>query len=422
MLSWLAPLKCPSNDAETDNMGRFPHLRRCFPLALAIALLLPATARAADPLTPWEGDPGVSTEDATTAIFAPVVSAFSDVGSGYTWARQAINHVAGDHQWMRDYGNKFRPGLVESRAFLARAMVRAFGTGETVDPSIVFNDLPADDPFYEFANIAVQNGWMRTDGNRFRPDAPVTIYILYRALVSALPLDAEVDGLDDIHSPDGIRFDHPSYFPTTELGMRLGFRYNHPQEGKDVEPDAPLPRAEVAYALWKAKTLPQYKLDDMRPFRTIELPNVGGPMKKVIEWDLRYVGYPYIWGGEWFKKNGSQPTGGWDCSGFLWWSLKRPISWYDPTKAGRPYNGWSLPQRTSATMAGSGGRIGYSNLKPGDLMFYDGSGDAVVDHVNMYAGNGWAFDTGSSVGGTSLLQVDQGTWYRDHFKWGRRIM
>jgi hypothetical protein len=301
-------------------------------------------------------------------------------------------------------------------------MARAFGTTETVDPSITFSDLDSSDPFYDDANIAVQNGWMRKDGEKFHPDSAMTIYTLYRALVNALPLTQEVHGLADLHSADGYRFVQPPTFPATELGMRLGFRYNHTKEALDLDPQDPIPRGEVAYSLWKAKTLPSYKFDEVKPFRTIELPTLTAPMRKVVEWDARYVGYPYIWGGEWFKKNNSQPTGGWDCSGFMWWSLKKPVSWYDPTKAGRPYNGWKLLQRTSATMASTGGRIGYSNLKPGDLMLYDGNNDHTVDHVDMYVGGGWSFDTGSSVGGTSLLWSGNGSWYKDHFVHGRRIM
>jgi cell wall-associated NlpC family hydrolase len=72
-------------------------------------------------------------------------------------------------------------------------------------------------------------------------------------------------------------------------------------------------------------------------------------------------------------------------------------------------------------MAASGGKVRFADLRPGDLMFYDGDGDGVVDHVDTYLGNGWSLDSGGSVGGVSIVKVDEG-WYRDHFVHGRRVM
>jgi cell wall-associated NlpC family hydrolase len=73
-------------------------------------------------------------------------------------------------------------------------------------------------------------------------------------------------------------------------------------------------------------------------------------------------------------------------------------------------------------------RVTYANLEPGDLMFYDGDGDGVVDHVDTYIGNGYALDSSSSPGGVSIMWVgDSGDrygydWYRHHFMWGRHIL
>ena len=66
----------------------------------------------------------------------------------------------------------------------------------------------------------------------------------------------------------------------------------------------------------------------------------------------------------------------------------------------RPYAGWALLERTSATMAGAtSDRLKFDELRPGDLMFYDGSGDGIVDHVDVYVGNGWALDSSNSPAG-----------------------
>ena len=51
-------------------------------------------------------------------------------------------------------------------------------------------------------------------------------------------------------------------------------------------------------------------------------------------------------------------------------------------------------------------RLHYADLLPGDLMFYDGDGDGTVDHVDVYVGNGWSLDSSSSVGGVTLMWVE----------------
>ena len=36
-------------------------------------------------------------------------------------------------------------------------------------------------------------------------------------------------------------------------------------------------------------------------------------------------------------------------------------------------------------------------------------------------GRGWALDSSSTPGGVTIMWVGSG-WYRDHFKWGRRVL
>jgi cell wall-associated NlpC family hydrolase len=66
-------------------------------------------------------------------------------------------------------------------------------------------------------------------------------------------------------------------------------------------------------------------------------------------------------------------------------------------------------------------RLRYDDLRPGDLMFYDGDRNGTVDHVDVFVGNGWSLDSSSSVGGVTLMWVETG-WYRQHFVHGRRIL
>jgi hypothetical protein len=357
---------------------------------------------------------------------------WTDVGAGH-WARTAIDYVAGTHGWMRDYPvdargrSEFRPDRLESRKLFFRAAVEAFARKARVDRDIRFSDLPATAPFYRYANVAVRLGWVDAGGDRaINPDGDVTMATVHRVLVRALGLGPAADGLDRIRTADGRRFDTWNNFGSTVIGMRIGLRYNHDAESMDVNPDSSMPRAEVAWSLYRAKTAAAYTLDGMRAYEDITLPRMSREKRRMVQWGIRSAGYPYVWGGEWDERTGggyccgAQPVGGFDCSGLAWWLIKERVGTWDPSPP-RPYRGWSLPQRVSRDMAAAGKRISWGRVEAGDLLFYDGSGDGVVDHVDVYVGNGWALDSSSSVGGVTLMWVGSG-WYRDHFKHARRVI
>lgn len=358
---------------------------------------------------------------------------WADVPAGF-WARGAIDYVGESFRWMRDYpalndgSVPFKPGRLETRKLFARAVVKAFAPDATVDRSITFNDLADDSPYYAFANVAVQKGWMRrtNHGRSFSPGDPVTTRQVHHVLVLALGLRQAAAGLDAIHTRSGHRFATPNNFGTLLIGMRLGLRYNHSDESLDVGPDTPLPRSEVAWSLYQATTLSSWEISDMQRYEHIELPNMGAGKLAFVQWGIRYVGFPYVWGGEWSKKTsggypfGAQPVGGFDCSGLMWWNMKSSGGGWD-NHPPRPYGGWNLPQRTSADMA-TVGHVRYGSIGVGDLMFYDGDGDRRVDHVDTYIGNGWSLDSGSSNAGVTITFTGKGSWYDDHFVHGRTII
>ena len=159
-------------------------------------------------------------------------------------------------------------------------------------------------------------------------------------------------------------------------------------------------------------------------YENIELPSLTPDQQQIVQWGVQYVGFPYVWGGEWGSRTTfvvrRQPVAGFDCSGFTWWLLRASDGAYWNVSPPRPYVGWALPQRTSADMA-TIGKLSYDELQPGDLMFYDGNGDGRVDHVDTFIGNGWALDSSSTPGGVTIMWVGDG-WYRDHFVHGRRVL
>src|SRR5919197_2739545 len=212
----------PGRRAEVAPMTARPQRRRLralFALITAVLLVQAGPARAAS-------------------------ARFGDVPRGY-WAGAAIQFVAQNHNWMRDFGSStFRPDQTESRKRLARAAVRAFAPAESPDPSIHFADLPSDDRFFPFANVAVKLGWIRTSGPNFRPDASVSMVGLHRTLVLAVGLADAVRGINAIHTSDGYRFRHGIALGYLLTGILLGLRYNHSDESLDVGPSTRVPRSE----------------------------------------------------------------------------------------------------------------------------------------------------------------------------------
>jgi cell wall-associated NlpC family hydrolase len=210
--------------------------------------------------------------------------------------------------------------------------------------------------------------------------------------------------------------------------MRLGLRYNNADESMDVGPGSSLTRAQVAYSLSRAATEPSYVVPALTDqYGDVVLPPLSPDVLAVVKWGVGYVGYPYVWGGEWGLRSaepsglGGQAVAGFDCSGLVWWLMRGNDGGAWQVAPPRPYAGWTLAERSSADMARRGGSVPYDELKPGDLMFYDGNDDRRVDHVNTYIGNGWALDSSSSLGGVTIMWVADG-WYRDHFVHGRRLI
>jgi cell wall-associated NlpC family hydrolase len=111
------------------------------------------------------------------------------------------------------------------------------------------------------------------------------------------------------------------------------------------------------------------------------------------------VGTPYHWGG-------NTPAGGFDCSGLVGYIYK--------TSAGV-----MLP-RTSQEMAGLGrARIDADQLASGDLVFFGSASH--VSHVGIYVGKG-RFVHAPNSGGTVRLDSLDGSYWRDHFVYGRRVL
>jgi S-layer homology domain len=152
---------------------------------------------------------------ASLATASPARAGFSDVPSSY-WAASSIKAVGLDRTWMQDYGPAtFRPEELLLRRHLAKAVVMAFAPAEPADPTVTFTDLPPQDPWFRYANVVVRRGWMAAPGGQFAPNGQVSKTDLDRALVRALGLTSEIQGLGAIRTADGAALATPMDLPSS---------------------------------------------------------------------------------------------------------------------------------------------------------------------------------------------------------------
>jgi cell wall-associated NlpC family hydrolase len=253
------------------------------------------------------------------------------------------------------------------------------------------------------------------------PETPVTMAQLDTRLVRALGFGDEATTFYEWTASAGLR--PPSRFGTEVVARLLGLRTNHPTGQDDLErlPNDPAPRAEAAYSAARILELSDSEKTAVEEAAAgFELPQLTTWQRRVLTTAVRFIGFPYIWGGESESTDspyGPQVQGGFDCSGFAWRVYKLESYPSAPQLAG------ALRGRTAAAMAGEvprRQRIKPGRLAPADLMFFGPGGPrakaARIDHVGIYLGNGWLIN--SSRYGVALAPV--AGWYDSRLAWGRR--
>lgn len=102
--------------------------------------------------------------------------------------------------------------------------------------------------------------------------------------------------------------------------------------------------------------------------------------KNAVDYAMQFLGNPYVWGG-------TDPNTGADCSGFVQYVLKNT--------AGVTLN------RTSRDQVRHGTEVEASNMKPGDLVFYENN-KGTINHVAMYIGNEQVIHSASKKTGVKI--------------------
>lgn len=106
----------------------------------------------------------------------------------------------------------------------------------------------------------------------------------------------------------------------------------------------------------------------------------------IVEYAKQFLGNPYKWGG-------TSLTKGADCSGFVQSVYK--------------HFGIKI-SRTSRSQSKEGKKISVSELKPGDLLFYEDE-TGTINHVTMYIGNGQVIHASSPKSGIKISKYNYRT-------------
>ena len=392
-------------------MAKLPHTSRAFLAALLLAV-------------------------AVTAAVAPRAGAksYTDVPSSH-WARTYIASVtersADGHRLLDDYGTAFKPEAPITRELLARTLVLASGHyGEGIDP-VAIKDVGAGHRYYSVIQMAVHLGYMSLDNTGyFKPDASMEAVKVEAAIVRWLKERYAIYDWTLLASLEprrwepvaGWKTEAPSYLPSVLASRQLQLRFNHSDsgDGHEVTPAQLIDRAEVAYMFWRAyKVSGEWMLYGLQDYTSITLPALSDRQKQIVRFSLKYVGYPYIWGGEFPTRDspyGYQRAGGFDCSGFVFYVMKMHFGY-----------GITVNERGAHDMAERAKpRITRADLKCGDLIFFGPNGPrstvTSIYHAGLYLGHGWFIHSTGSSDGVTLASLNASSYYKQYFAWGRRVL
>ncbi len=254
-----------------------------------------------------------------------------------------------------------------------------------------------------------------------RSGASVTVSAFDTALVSQLGLSKAATRFRLAARQAGLS--PPKRFGTETVARLLGLRINHPasQDTLELLPSSPITRAETAYSIAQVLTFTGEETQWVEDTsHELSLPTLSGWQKRILNYAVSFIGYPYIWGGTSPVTQtlfGRTVPGGFDCSGFVWRVYKLH------TYSGGKQLSSTIRGRTTYVMSGEVGRskrISFGALEPGDVLFFGSKGTrskpGQIYHTAIYLGGGWLIQ--SSGNGVDLAPLEG--WYQSHFAWARR--
>ncbi len=118
----------------------------------------------------------------------------------------------------------------------------------------------------------------------------------------------------------------------------------------------------------------------------------------IVNFAMQYVGYPYVWA--------TAGPGSFDCSGFTNWVIKNVIG----IDIGR-----SVPPQLNYGVA-----VAYSNLQPGDIVFFENTYTWGLSHVGIYIGNNQFVHAENETTGVRVSDITS-SYYSSRYYGARRI-
>ena len=122
--------------------------------------------------------------------------------------------------------------------------------------------------------------------------------------------------------------------------------------------------------------------------------------KRLIEEAEKYIGYPYVWGGD-------SPETSFDCSGF--------VSYVFTNSGVR-----NVGRLGATSLYGACQKITPEEAMPGDLIFFEGTitGEDGITHVGLYVGDGYMIHCGNPIG---YADLSASYWQKHYFGYGKLV-
>lgn len=370
--------------------------------------------------------PAVGAAVAAAAIAFPGVAGaatkqhFNDVPASF-WAKTDVGWAVSSG-WMKPRtATSFGVGHTVSRTTAARVLAalnrKVHGTAVTADPY----------------SQAVAAGWIGAGTGRSQV---ITQRQFDHGVVQILGLLPTAKALSKLHTSSGWHPKLPVGFGVEQMVRAVGARVNAP-DGSDrweLMPNDDLLRADLAAEAYQLGHLSSWAVSYAESKTDVvnAIPNWLPLRRAVLGFALRYAGAPYVWGGTSPKPQspfGSPVAGGFDCSGFVWWVMKRTYSVPGTTWSGAAAIGTLRSTYQMAQALKVSKRIPRAGLHPGDILFWSSAPNGVhtswqtVYHTGIYLGNGWTINSHGSGDGVTIDYMGPGAgWYHDAFAFGWRVM
>ena len=127
-------------------------------------------------------------------------------------------------------------------------------------------------------------------------------------------------------------------------------------------------------------------------------PNGGGKGAQAVDYAKQFLGTPYSYG--------ATGPDAFDCSGFTSYVMK--------------HLGADIP-RTAREQAKAGTAVEKNDLKPGDLVFFQGPGKSDISHTGIYVGDGKFIHAPKTGDVVKISSLDE-SYYQQAYRSARRFV